>query len=270
MLTITNKNNRRIVEAKKLNQKKFRRYQGRFIVEGRQLLNMALDAGLEPIEVFCCKEQYYDIDTQILLDRFQKAGAEIVLILPYIMEILSDHRKHESIIATFSSFEMSLQSIDLNKGRLIIIVDRPQSPANLGMVFRTADAVGVTAIILVLPGVDPLHPKAVRESLGTVFNVPFMQTLDVPGLFTLLQQKGFKLVGTDPCAGIWKQDIWKEKVAMILGSDVHGMSDDIRPWVKDWVSLPMVGKVESLSSAVAGSILMYDWLRVNYNCKISK
>lgn len=266
---ITNRNNRRIVEARKLHQKKYRRYQGRFIVEGYQLLNMALDAGLQPIEVFCCEKQYDDIKIQILLERLRRADTEIVFVLPYIMETLSDHGNPESIISTFTSFEIPLQNIDLNIGRLIIVVDRPQSPANLGMIFRTADAIGATAIIIVLPGVDPLHPKSVRESLGTVFNLQFAQTLDIPAIFTLLHQKGFKPIGTDPSIGTWNQDLLKGKIALILGSDVHGMSDDMRSWVKDWLRLPMIGRVESLSSAVAGSILMYDWFRINYNCKIS-
>jgi TrmH family RNA methyltransferase len=263
---IASRRNRRILEARKLQQRKHRRRQGRFLVEGFDLLHMALDAGVQPIEIFFCEGQYAEASIQTLLDRFRKARADLVAVIPHVMETMSDHDNPQSIIATFTSFETSLQAIDLTGNELLVVVERPQSPANLGMLFRTADAVGAAAIIVIEPGVDPLHPKAVRVSLGTVFNVPFVQTSDVAGLFTWLYQEDFKPVGTDPRVGeAWNQDIWKGRVALILGSDVQGMADDVRSWVIDWARLPMMGKVESLSSAVAGSVLMYDWFRANYN-----
>jgi TrmH family RNA methyltransferase len=260
---ITSRHNQRIIEMRKLQQRKYRHRQGRFLVESFQLIQMALDAGIKPVEVFCCQGQCKNIRIKALLERFQKARARVVIAPSYIMEFLSDHGNPQSIIATFISFETPLQVLNPRDRKLIIIVDRPQSPANLGMIFRTADAVGAAAVISILPGVDPLHPKAVRVSLGTVFNVPFAQSSDVSELFSWLAQEGFRTVGTDPSIGRWSQDVLTGKVALILGSDVRGMSGDLRSWVKDWVRLPMLGKVESLSSAVAGSVLMYDWLKAN-------
>jgi TrmH family RNA methyltransferase len=262
-VTITSRHNRRIVEVRKLHQRKHRKRQGRFLVEGSQLLQMALDAGIQPVEIFFCENQRREAMVQDLLDRFQKAHADLVAVSPDVMETLSDHGNPESIIATFTSFESRLQAIDLNGHELVVVVEQPQSPANLGMIFRTADAVGAAAVILIEPCVDALHPKAVRISLGTVFNVPFVHTSEVAGLFDWMYQEGFKPVGTDPNIGAWDQDTWRGKIALILGSDVSGMSEDVRCRVKHWARLPMVGKVESLSSAVAGSVLMYEWFRVN-------
>lgn len=267
--TITSRHNKQIVEVRKLHQRKHRRRQGRFLVEGLQLLNLALDAGIKPVEVFYCRNQSKEASIQAVLNRFREAHANLIAVSPSVMETISDHGNSQSIIATFTIFEANLQSLNPGRCKLIVVVDRPQSPANLGMIFRTADAVGVAAIILTQPCVDPLHPKAVRISLGTVFNVPFSQTQDIAGLFSWIHQIGFRPVGTDPHIGTWDQDIWRGKVALILGSDVQGMSSDMRHWVKDWIRLPMTGEVDSLSSAVAGSVLMYDWFRVNHNYKNS-
>ncbi len=262
---ITSRRNQRIVEARKLQQRKHRERQGRFLVEGFQLLQMALDGGVEPVDVFYCEEQCREAIVQVLLSRFQEAGADLVPVSPYVMEAMSERGNTQTILATFNRFETAFQNIDPGAGGLIIVVDRPQSPPNLGMIFRTADAVGAAAVILIQPCVDPFHPMTVRVSLGTLFSVPFAQTSDVTGLFVWLHQEGFRPVGTDPYVGTWDQDIWKGKVALILGSNVRGMSEDMRPWVEDWARLPMMGRVESLSSAVAGSVLMYDWLRMNCN-----
>lgn len=259
--TIISKHNRRIAELRKLHQRKHRRRQGRFLVESFQLLHLALDAGIHPLEVFFRAEQYDQI--KALLSRFRNAGAELVSVSPDVMETLSDHGNPQSIVGTFVSFETPLHLLGADRCKLLIIVDRPQSPANLGMIFRTADAVGAGAVVIIEPCVEPLHPKALRVSLGTVFDIPFAQTPDTPGLFKWVCEQGLKPVGADPSLGRWDQEVWRGRIALILGSDVRGMSDDVRPWVRDWVKLPMMGKVESLSSAVAGSVLMYDWLKVN-------
>ncbi len=265
MSVITSRRNQRVVETRKLQQRKHRERQGRFLVEGFDLLQMALDGGVQPVEVFFCEKQCGEAAMQALLNRFREARADLVPVSPYVMEAMSERGNTETIVATFTRFGIAFQNIDPGEGRLIVVVDRPHSPPNLGMIFRTADAVGAAAVILIQPCVDPFHPMTVRVSLGTLFNVPFAQTSDVTGLFVWLHQKGFKPVGTDPYMGTWDQDIWKGKVALILGSNVHGLSEDMRPWVEDWARLPMVGKVESLSSAVAGSVLMYDWFRMNCN-----
>jgi TrmH family RNA methyltransferase len=268
---ITSSRNWRIVEVRKLRQHKHRQRQGRFYVEGFQLLPTALDSGAKPIEVFYCEENGAGTAEQSLLDRFREAHANLVTVSPHVMEALSERNNPQSIVATFASFETPLKDIDLsrNESELVIVVDRPQSPANLGMIFRSADAVAAAAVILLQPGVDPFHPRAVRVSHGTMFNVPFVQTADVAGIFSWLYQEGFKSVGADPHVGeAWDQDIWEGRVALILGNEVRGMSEEVRAQVKYWTRLPMVGKGESLSSAVAGSVLMYEWFRVN--CKTEK
>jgi tRNA G18 (ribose-2'-O)-methylase SpoU len=71
-------------------------------------------------------------------------------------------------------------------------------------------------------------------------------------------------VGADTQQGIlWGDGLWEGGVALILGNEARGLSNDVRPLVESWARLPMVGKAESLNVAVAGGILMYAWLRAN-------
>ena len=85
MSVITSRRNQRIVEARKLQQRKHRERQGRFLVEGLQLLQMALDGGVEPVDVFFCEEQCREAIMQVLLSRFQEAQADLVPVSPYVM-----------------------------------------------------------------------------------------------------------------------------------------------------------------------------------------
>jgi TrmH family RNA methyltransferase len=263
-VAISSLHNRRIVEARKLEQRKHRRQQGRFLVEGLQLLHMALDGGAQPLEVFYCESLFEGSEAPLLLDRFAQAGAELVPVSPPVMAALSERDAPQGLAATFALFETSLQSLRLAGSELVVVLDRLQDPGNLGTLIRTADAVGAAATVLIEPSVDPFDPKTVRGSMGSLFNVPLVRTADVPALFAYLGAKGLRLVGADAQLGeAWGEGAWGGGVALILGNEARGLSSDVQPHVEAWARLPIVGKAESLNVAVAGGVLMYAWLRVN-------
>jgi TrmH family RNA methyltransferase len=100
--------------------------------------------------------------------------------------------------------------------------------------------------------------------MGSLFSVPLIQTEAVSDLFASLRSKRLRLVGADARSGeAWGQDAWDGGVALILGNEARGLSQDVRSYVQSWVYLPIVGGAESLNVAVAGGVLMYTWLRAN-------
>ncbi|HLF26800.1 MAG TPA: RNA methyltransferase [Anaerolineae bacterium] len=264
-LLITSARNPRIVEARKLDQRKQRREQGRFLVEGLQLLHMALDAGARPVEVFYCEEQFEGTEARALLKRFRQTGAELVPVSPNVMQTLSERDTPQGLVATFALFETSLDEIRLTGRELVLVLDRLQDPGNTGTLIRTADAVGAAAVILIEPCVDPFDLKTVRGSMGSLFNVPLARTTDLPALFDWLRQSGLRRVGADAQSGAeWGQGVLDGGVALVLGNEARGLSDDVRGHIDAWARLPIAGKAESLNVAVAGGVLMYEWLKANY------
>jgi TrmH family RNA methyltransferase len=223
---------------------------------------MALDAGASPIEVFYCRSQLALADGVALLDRFHQAGAELVTVSPRVMEALAERESPQGIVATFALFEASFRDVSLCGRDLVVVLDRLQDPGNLGTLIRTADAVGAAAVILVEPCVDPFDPKTVRGTMGSLFNVPMLRTSDSSELFSWLRDSGLRLVGTDVHRGAeWGEGLMVDGVALVLGNETRGLSNDVRPFVEAWARLPIVGKAESLNVAVAGGVLMYAWLR---------
>ncbi|MBN1976133.1 MAG: RNA methyltransferase [Anaerolineae bacterium] len=269
---ITSTHNRRIVEARKLDQRKHRQRQSRFLVEGLQILHMALDsaqgaaqgAGAQPIEVFYCEDLFAGTEAPALLERFRQTGAELVPVSEHVMGSLSERDAPQGIVATFALPETPLEELALSSDGVVVALDRLQDPGNLGTLIRTADAVGAAAVILIEPCVDPFDPKTVRGSMGSLFNVPLGRTSDVPALFDLLRDRGLRAVGADAHRGrAWWEGAWEGGVALILGNEAQGLSEDVRAHVEEWARLPIVGKAESLNVAVAGGVLMYAWLRAN-------
>lgn len=261
---ITSTRNPRIVEARKLDQRKHRREQKRFLVEGLQLLHMALDAKAQPLEVFYCEELFTGNEAPALLERFRQAGAEQLAVSPNVMRSLSERDAPQGIVATFALFETPLDQILLAGKELVIVLDRLQDPGNMGTLIRTADAAGAAAMILIEPCVDPFDPKTVRGSMGSLFNLPIAQLVDVSALFARLRKSGLRIVGADAQLGEpWGRGILSSGVALVLGNEARGLSDDVRAHVDAWARLPIVGKAESLNVAVAGGVLMYEWLKTN-------
>lgn len=265
LTTITSVRNRRIVEARKLDQRKHRQRQERFLVEGLQLLHMALDAGARPIEVFYCESLFTGTEAAALLERFRQTDADLVTVSEQVLETLSQRDVSQGIAATFALFETSLDALALSGHELVVVLDRLQDPGNLGTLIRTADAVGASAVVLIEPCVDPFDPKAVRGTMGSLFNVPLVRTADTSELFARLSRAGLRLVGADAHLGeVWGQGLWDGGTALILGNEARGFSDDVRAHVEDWARLPIAGKAESLNVAVAGGVLMYAWLQANW------
>jgi TrmH family RNA methyltransferase len=167
-------------------------------------------------------------------------------------------------VATFALPETPIETLALSRDGLVVVLDRLQDPGNVGTLIRTADAVGADAVILIEPCVDPFDPKTVRGSMGSLFNVPLARTSDVPALFNWLCNQGLRPVGADAHQGkIWGRGAWEGGVALILGNEAQGLSDDVSAHIEEWARLPIVGKAESLNVAVAGGVLMYAWLRAN-------
>ena len=259
---ITSTRNPRVVQARKLTHRKHRVRQGRFLVEGLQILHMALDAGARPLEVFYCEELFTGPEAPALLKRFRAAGATLVPVAPRVLASLSERETPQGLIATFALFEHRLDAVPPRGGDLYVVLDRLQDPGNLGTLIRTADAVAARAVILLEPCVDPFDPKTVRGSMGSLFNVPLVRTKDVAGLFSWFQAHGVRPLGADAHQGaLWGEGCWRGNVALVLGNEARGLSPDVRERVREFVRLPIVGKAESLNVAVAGGILMYLWLK---------
>jgi TrmH family RNA methyltransferase len=276
---ITSTKNPRIVEARKLTERKYRRQKNRFLVEGLQLLSLAVEMmakpqsrlRIKPLELFFCESYFSGETAPRLLAQLTQAGAEAIPVAPHVMDTLSERDVSQGLAATFalSDLEMSLDELGLASGPissgLILVLDKLQDPGNLGTLIRTADAVGARAVILLEPCVDPFDPKTVRGTMGSLFTIPFTRIKNLPELLSRLNEGGYRLVGADGQRGDppWQSDILAGSVALMLGNEARGLSPEVRPHLHDYVRLPLHGCAESLNVAVAGGVLMYEWLRAN-------
>ena len=264
---ITSVKNRRIVEAYKLYQRKHRERQHRFLVEGLDIIEAAINSGALPDEIFYCSGMLRKRTYTGLVRRLQKMGVTLVDVSPQVLEHLSRKETPTGLLATFGLFETPieyLQAIPIHKPTFLLILDRLQDPGNVGTLIRTADAVGAYAVVLIEPCVDPFDYKTVAGTTGSLFSVPVIRTYNLPDLFSTLASR-ITVVGSKTLAGkvAWNSTSFNDSVALVLGNEARGISQDMQVYIDEWVHLPLIGNAESLNVSVAGGALAYIWLTKN-------
>lgn len=134
-------------------------------------------------------------------------------------------------------------------------------PGNVGTLLRTAEAVGASSLVVGEGTADPWAPKVVRSSAGSVWRVP-LRTGPVAPVLDELGGAGVLRVGAAGGVGVAPHELALDgPVALVLGSEAHGLPDDLAGSIDSWASLPMEGAVESLNVAVAGSVLAFEAVR---------
>ncbi|GJM38547.1 MAG: RNA methyltransferase [Acidimicrobiales bacterium] len=139
----------------------------------------------------------------------------------------------------------------------LVLVD-VSDPGNVGTLVRAADAVGARAVV-VIGGADPWGPKAVRSSAGSVLRVPVVQLDSLHDASASLRAGGARMVGTDVREGEPHDGgTLAGPVAIVLGSEPHGLDRSHAELIDDWVHIDMPGNTESLNVAMAGTLLAYE------------
>jgi TrmH family RNA methyltransferase len=275
---ITSTANPRIVEARKLTQKKHRLQQNRFAAGGLQILGMAVEgiasttmAGrIHPLDVFFCEDLFTTDTAPRILAQLVAAGANGIAVSQRVLETLSDRELSQGLVATFmiDSLLHSLSELHPRTSagpHLLVVLDRPQYPGNVGTLIRTADAVGADGIILIEPAVDPFAPQSVRASMGSLFAIPIFRIDDIVLLEDWSKDSDIRWVGADASEGavVWESDAMRGSIGLILGNEGEGLQQGLQGLVDQTVRLPQRGSAESLNVSIAGGILMYEWMRVN-------
>lgn len=170
-------------------------------------------------------------------------------------EKLADTKHPQGILAVARqrSYELS----DVLGGKLYIILDTIQDPGNLGTIVRTAEAAGVTAVIMNKGCAEIYSPKVVRSTMGSIFRVPFLCTDDLGNVIARIKQSGVKIYAADMSGKNISETKLADKRAFIIGNEANGITGDVLKLADEKVSIPMAGKVKSLNAAVSSAILMY-------------
>lgn len=237
-------------------QRRAREAAGRFVLDGPVLLGEALDAGVAVEAVFAEPDAVDRPDVAAALAAAEAAGAEVWSVTGGLARHLDVATPH-GLAAVARIPETGDGG---GKAALHVVLVGVTDPGNAGTLVRTAEAVGAH-VALTDGSVDPWSPKVVRASAGSVLRVPLRRgpALDV---LAALADDDVALVGTRADGGEAPDALdLAAPVALVLGSEAHGLPPEVEAVVDRWATLPMQGRVESLNVAVAGSVLAFEAVR---------
>lgn len=243
---ITSAANERIKRLVRLRDRRHRDEEQVFIVEGQRLLDRALAAGLEPYEVYLDGSVGYS------------GPGDVVMVEPDALARASYRNRSQGVIAVIPHFPTDLSAITMPSPALALMAESIEKPGNLGAMLRTADAVGADVMIAIGDGVDPFNPNVVRASIGALFTVPLEVTTLAP-LARWLAERGLTVVAASPDAPplYWDADL-SGAVAILVGSEAFGLSDDALGMAAETVRIPMSGGSDSLNASVSLALLAYE------------
>ncbi len=239
-MIISSKANPVIKEISKLNDKKFRKEKGAYIVEGIKPVNECIAAGCEIMRIVCVSE---------LAENY--SGATVVT--HEVFESISSEKTPQGVLAI----------VKIPKNELIapqnscLLLDSLQDPGNLGTIIRTANAAGYEDVYL-LNCTDPYSPKAVRASMSGIFFVNIRRGNEEEILPLL---KGVPLI----CADMDGENVFEftppDKFCLCIGNEGNGISEGVAQSAEFKVKIPMRETCESLNAAVSAGIAMYQLKR---------
>lgn len=151
---------------------------------------------------------------------------------------------------------------DSTRRQRLLLVDGVTTPANLGLIIRSATASGVDGIVVPRRGTAAIDPQVVKASAGTAFRAPILRTANAPDALAALTDAGFTIVGLDASAptSLWDVPL-PDRVVFLVGGEHAGASKDAAAFAHSWVAVPMPGDVESLNVACATTLVAFEIAR---------
>lgn len=170
--------------------------------------------------------------------------------------------KHQGIAAEVPdyktySLEDLMNHVPKGKHGLIILLDELEDPHNLGAILRTADAAGADGVIYKKNHSVSLNSTVAKVSAGAIDTVMCCEVTNLSRAIETLQKNGWWTVGTDMDGQDYRSLDYDFNCVLVIGNEGKGMSRLIREKCDYTVSLPMVGKIESLNASVSAGIMMY-------------
>lgn len=255
LTVITSSQNSKIkVVRTLLGRAKERREAGAFVVEGVRLVEEAETRDWR--FRFALYDASLNERGRSLVQRLSSRGVEVEEVSENLMKSLSDTKTPQGILAVIEISNQPISSLS----NFVLIPDQIRDPGNLGTLLRSAAAAGVESVLLPPETTDAFAPKVVRAGMGAHFRLP-IHSMGWKEIEQLSKSANLQIFLADMDGkSCWEADL-RQPLALIVGSEAEGASEQAQTLSTQKISIPMFGGVESLNAGVAGSVLMFEVVR---------
>ncbi len=255
---ITSRQNTRIKELRRAFAEAAPNSNGEVAVEGMHLVEEAIRSGLRIATAFfseSARERVHKLLPQL------PAQTEALLLPDDIFSSAVPSETPQGVAALVKVKAFTLDDVLAAQIPLLVITAGLQDPGNLGTIARSAEAFGVTGLLLGERTVSPWNWKAVRASAGSLFRLPAAK-VELAGALKDIKARGIRVLATSSHKGTSISDAdLRGPLAFIVGSEGAGIPKDVLAQADEVVVIPQSSKVESLNAGIAASIVLYEAAR---------
>ena len=233
--------------------KKHRQAENKFIVEGKKSVLEGLSSSYKCEIVFVTNKFSEENDDTIA--EIVKEKKKIETLKQKDFQKISDTETPQGIAAVFAKPKLVFSQASFADDKIIVMLDNISDPGNLGTIIRNCDWFGVKNILLSESIVDYTNPKVIRSSMGSVFHVNLFEYVN-DTLVNNLKKAGFEIL----CADTEGENVFtyrsEMKKILVLSSEAHGPSKEIKEISDKKICIPKIGNAESLNVASASAVLL--------------
>lgn len=257
---ISSSQNKTIKLIKSLHAKKYRDEFNQYIIESYKLIEEAMEYKRHFSLLLLSEGAFKSKEGQSLLHRAETMQIPLYIASDKVFADASELDTPQGVLAVLYKQEQKLDSILSMSSYSLIVLDEVRDPGNVGTIIRTADACGLTAVVLTKGCVDLYNAKTIRATMGSMFHIPVITDASGMELLQALKQNGAAVLGADPHSKTNCMDVKRPpKLAIVIGNEANGIKDEIKAITTQNITIPMPGKAESLNAGIAAAILMYEF-----------
>jgi tRNA G18 (ribose-2'-O)-methylase SpoU len=229
---------------------------GLYLAESDKVIRRALDAGHRPRSLLLTQKWLEPLAP--LVARVQAAGAPVFAGAPDVLEAITGFNVHRGAIASMHRPPLPDVAELLAGARRVVVLEDVVDHTNVGAAFRSVAGLGADAVLVTPRCADPLYRRAVRVSMGTVFQVPWTRIEPWPGSVGTLRELGFTVAALALRPDAVPLDELAadppDRLALVLGTEGDGLAPATVAAADLAVRIPMRGGVDSLNVAAAAAV----------------
>lgn len=236
------------------------------IIEGKNAVAEAFRSGMT-IEKLCVQKGVFNESVNRSVAEARKNGVKVVFAEKEALDKLSQSGKHQGILAVTTEYKYSeledILSVHKEKGTdaLIILLDGVEDPHNLGAVIRVAECAGADGVVIPKHRGAGVTDIAVKTSAGASAYVKVAKVTNINDAIRLIKDRGITVLAADMGgASVYDADL-RGDLAIVIGGEGSGVHTLTKKLTDGSVSLPTLGKVNSLNASVAAGAIIYEAVR---------
>jgi len=260
---ITSPHNQLIKLAGSLKQKKYRDELSLFIVEGVRLVEEATQSNWLIQTCIYTESALQQERVQDILSDLESKKCRMIQVPAIIYDKITDTKEPQGIMAIVQKYTYQLSDV-LASGEkpFFVVLAELQDPGNMGAIIRTAAAAGSTGVILTKGCTDVFASKAVRASMGSIFQVPIFEGLTTSEVISCFAEHEIDILATSlESSNVYFKVDFTQSIAVVFGNEGNGVNREFLEHAQDRLYIPLLGRVESLNVAASAAVILYEVVR---------